>query len=65
MDRKTMNENNDQDYIALFGIPGLPNSSDPSLWGFPAIRIDGFPDTGDSAMCPSTMFQRIFRSMIR
>lgn len=51
-DRKTMPENNDQDYVAMLGIPGLPSSSDPSVWGFPAIRIDGFPDTGDSANVP-------------
>lgn len=51
-DRKTMNENNDQDYIGLFGIPGLPSGQIEELWGFPAIRIDGFPDTGDSANTP-------------
>lgn len=51
-DRKTMPENNDQDYVALLGIPGLPSSSEEAVWGFPAIRIDGFPDTGDSANVP-------------
>jgi hypothetical protein len=51
-DNKTLNENNDQDYIGLFGIPGLPTGQTPELQGFPAIRIDGFPDTGDSANVP-------------
>jgi outer membrane receptor protein involved in Fe transport len=51
-DRKTLPENNDQDYVSLLGIPGLPSASEPSVWGFPAIRIDGFPDTGDSANVP-------------
>lgn len=51
-DNKTLNENNDQDYIGLLGIPGLPTGQTPELQGFPAIRIDGFPDTGDSANVP-------------
>jgi hypothetical protein len=51
-DNKTLNENNDRDYIGLFGIPGLPTGQTPELQGFPAIRIDGFPDTGDSANVP-------------
>ncbi|HVE60113.1 MAG TPA: TonB-dependent receptor [Pyrinomonadaceae bacterium] len=49
---KTVNENSDTDYIGLFGIPGLPTGQTPELQGFPAIRIDGFPDTGDSANTP-------------
>lgn len=49
---KTINQNNDKDYVALFGIPGLPTAHTPSLQGFPAIRIDGYPDTGDSANVP-------------
>jgi hypothetical protein len=51
-DNKTLNENNDQDYLGLFGIPGLPTGQTAELQGFPAIRIDGFPDTGDSANVP-------------
>lgn len=51
---KILNENNDKDYIGLFGIPGLPTGQLPALQGFPAIRIDGFPDTGDSANIPLT-----------
>lgn len=48
----TINQNNDIDYIGQFGIPGLPTGQQASLQGFPAIRIDGFPDTGDSANTP-------------
>lgn len=51
-DRKIMPENSDQDYVSMLGIPGLPSASDRAVWGFPAIRIDGFPDTGDSANVP-------------
>ena len=57
---KTLNENNDQDYIGLFGIPGLPTGQLPELQGFPAIRIDGFPDTGDSANVP---FNYIYKNI--
>lgn len=57
---KTMNENNDQNYIGLFGIPGLPTGQLPELQGFPAIRIDGFPDTGDSANVP---FNYIYKNI--
>ena len=51
-DRKTLNENNDTDYIGLLGIPGLPTGQEEQWQGFPAIRIDGFPDSGDSANTP-------------
>lgn len=51
-DRKTLNENNDTDYIGIFGIPGLPTGQESQWQGFPAIRIDGFPDSGDSANTP-------------
>jgi len=51
-DNKTVNENNDADYIGQFGIPGLPTGQLLEWQGFPAIRIDGFPDTGDSANTP-------------
>jgi len=51
-DNAIINENNDVDYISLFGIPGLPTGQQESLQGYPAIRIDGFPDTGDSANTP-------------
>lgn len=59
-DNKTLNENNDQDYIGLFGITGLPTGQLPELQGFPAIRIDGFPDTGDSANVP---FNYIYKNI--
>ncbi len=51
-DNKTVNQNNDQNYIGLFGLTGLPTGQLPELQGFPALRIDGFPDTGDSANTP-------------
>lgn len=59
-DRKTLNENNDADYIEQFGIPGLPSSHTPDVWGFPAIRIDGYPDTGDSANVP---FNYVYKNL--
>lgn len=59
-DNKTLNENNDQDYLGLFGIPGLPTGQTAELQGFPAIRIDGFPDTGDSANVP---FNYVFKNL--
>jgi hypothetical protein len=49
---KTVNENNDVNYIGQLGISGLPTGQLPEWQGFPAIRIDGFPDTGDSANTP-------------
>ncbi len=52
VDNKIMNENGDQNYVSLLGLTGLPTASQPGLLGFPAIRIDGFPDTGDSANIP-------------
>lgn len=58
-DNKTLNENNDTDFIGQFGIPGLPTGQLPEWQGFPAIRIDGFPDTGDSANTP---FNYIFKN---
>lgn len=59
-DNKILNENNDVDYIGQFGIPGLPTGQTSELQGFPAIRIDGFPDTGDSANVP---FNYIFKNV--
>jgi len=49
---KTVNENSGADYIGQFGIGGLPTGQLEQWWGFPAIRIDGYPDTGDSANTP-------------
>ncbi len=40
------------DYVSQFGISGL-SSADPTLWGFPSIRIDGFSEFGDRANDPS------------
>ncbi len=59
-DNKTVNENSDTDYIGQLGIPGLPTGQLPELQGYPAIRIDGFPDTGDSANTP---FNYIFKNL--
>lgn len=44
---ENLGENRDQDYIQLFGIPGLPTASVSSVQGYPAIRIDGFSEFGD------------------
>ena len=44
---ETLGENSNIDYVKLFGITGLPTSSDPALQGYPAIRIDGFSEFGD------------------
>jgi hypothetical protein len=60
VDNRILNENNDQDYVSLLGISGLPTSQEPNLRGFPAIRIDGFPDTGDSANIP---FNYLYRNI--
>lgn len=59
-DNKIQNENNDQDYIGLLGLTGLPTGQQEGLWGFPAIRIDGYPDTGDSANVP---FNYIYKNL--
>ncbi len=42
---QNLGENRDQDWNAVFGIPGL--SVAPDLQGWPAIRIDGFSEFGD------------------
>lgn len=44
---QNLGENRDTDYIAQFGIPGLPSASNPAVQGFAAIRIDGFSEFGD------------------
>ena len=59
-DNRTVNENNDTDFIGLYGIPGLPTGQTEGLQGFPAIRIDGYPDTGDSANTP---FNFVFKNL--
>ncbi len=41
----TLAQNNDQNYAALLGIPGV--TTDPYFQGFPQIRIDGYPEMGD------------------
>lgn len=55
----TLGENNHTDFVSLFGIPGLPTSSDPALQGWPAIRIDGFSEFGDR---PNDPFVYDFKS---
>ncbi len=59
-DNKTVNQNNGIDFIGQFGIPGLPTGQLPEWQGFPAIRIDGFPDTGDSANTP---FNYVYKNL--
>lgn len=44
-DTQNLGQNRDQDYNALFGIPGVSPGED--LQGFPAIRIDGYSEFGD------------------
>ena len=44
-DTQNLGENRDQDYNALYGIPGV--SPGAEFQGFPAIRIDGFSEFGD------------------
>ncbi len=43
----TRGDNQDKDYVSLFGIPGLPSSSNPTYQGFPAVTVDGFAEFGD------------------
>ena len=50
-DVETAGEQADTNYVGLFGLPGL--SQDPSVWGFPTIRIDGFADFGDRPNSPA------------
>jgi hypothetical protein len=40
----------DTNYVGQLGLPDL--SQDPAVWGFPTIRIDGFPDIGDRPNAP-------------
>jgi hypothetical protein len=42
---QNLGQNRDQDWNAIFGIPGL--TTEPALIGWPAIRIDGFSEFGD------------------
>lgn len=42
---QNLGEHRATDFIAQFGIPGL--SPDKDLQGWPAVRIDGFPEIGD------------------
>ena len=44
---QNLGENSDKDYVSILGITGLPTASDPSVQGYPAIRIDGFSEFGD------------------
>jgi hypothetical protein len=57
--RDTLGENSETDYVSEFGLPGL--STDSSVWGFPTIRIDGFPDFGDRPNDPSKFTVRNFQ----
>ena len=48
---QTLGEQAGTNYVGQFGLPGL--SQDPSVWGFPTIRIDGFADFGDRPNSPT------------
>ncbi|HEX8195218.1 MAG TPA: TonB-dependent receptor [Pyrinomonadaceae bacterium] len=58
-DTQNLGENRDQDYNALFGIPGVSPGAD--LQGFPAIRIDGFSEFGDRPNDPFSYKLRTFQ----
>jgi hypothetical protein len=46
----TFGQDQNLDYAAMFGIPGV---SQGSYWqGFPAVRIDGYPEMGDRPNSP-------------
>lgn len=55
----TAGQNHATDFVSQLGIPGL--NTDPSLWGFPSIRIDGFADFGDRPNDPSSFNVRNFQ----
>ncbi len=49
---ETQGDQHGTNYVGQFGLPGL--SQDPSVWGYPTIRIDGFGEFGDRPNDPST-----------
>ncbi len=49
---ETAGDNRGTDFVSQLGIPGL--STDPSVWGFPSIRIDGFAEFGDRPNDPTS-----------
>lgn len=58
---ENLGENRDVDYLALYGIPGLPTASQPAVQGFPAIRIDGFSEFGDRPNDPFSYNMKNFQ----
>lgn len=58
-DTQNLGQNRDQDYNALFGIPGVSPGAD--LQGFPAIRIDGYSEFGDRPNDPFSYQLKTFQ----
>lgn len=58
-DSENLGENRDQDYNALFGIPGV--SPGEEFQGFPAIRIDGYSEFGDRPNDPFSYKLKTFQ----
>ena len=58
-DSQNLGQNRDQDYNALFGIPGV--SPGEAFQGFPAIRIDGYSEFGDRPNDPFSYKLKTFQ----
>jgi hypothetical protein len=58
-DTENLGQNRDQDYNALFGIPGV--SPGEQFQGFPAIRIDGYSEFGDRPNDPFSYKLKTFQ----
>jgi hypothetical protein len=58
-DTENLGQNRDQDYNALFGIPGV--SPGEEFQGFPAIRIDGYSEFGDRPNDPFSYKLKTFQ----
>lgn len=58
-DTENLGQNRDQDYNALFGIPGV--SPGEELDGYPAIRIDGYSEFGDRPNDPFSYKLKTFQ----
>jgi Carboxypeptidase regulatory-like domain/TonB dependent receptor len=58
-DSQNLGQNRDQDYNALFGIPGV--SPGAAFQGYPAIRIDGYSEFGDRPNDPFSYKLKTFQ----
>jgi hypothetical protein len=56
----TAGQNSATDYVSQFALTGL-TTSDPALWGFPSVRIDGFAEFGDRPNDPSRFTMQDFQ----